>query len=142
MVYYVQEKYYIILNYVKVLPSKYLYIYIYITIISWALISHRHVIPKAKIACEFLPILILLLLMIMCYVCNHTVLHMVYLPFTALFYLYLTIRVSGRGITDRAIHNTISGWIKLHCIDIIVLTHIFVANDLLAHIGDICVRVL
>ena len=80
--------------------------------------------------------------MIVSYDFNHNILHLVDLPFTALFYLYLTIGVSDRGITDRAIANTVSVLMQLHSIDNIVLTHIFVANALLVHIGDIRVRVL
>ena len=131
LLYLIMSKFYLV--------SIYRYI---VSVISWAPLSHRHDIPKAKIACEFLLIMILILLMSMSYDCNHTVLHIVDLTLTALFYLYLNIRVSERGITDRAIANSVSGWIKLHGIDIIALTHIFVANAILVHIGDIRVRVL
>ena len=73
---------------------------------------------------------------------THNVVHLVDLTFTELLKLSLTIRVSGRVITDKAIANTVSGRIIHRVIDLPDSAHIFMVTPLLIHIGEILVLIL
>ena len=73
---------------------------------------------------------------------THNVVHLVDLAFTELLELSLTISVSGRVITDKAIANTVSGRIIHHVIDLPDFAHMFMVNPLLIHIGEILVLIL
>ena len=68
--------------------------------------------------------------------------HLVDLTFTELLKLSLTIRVSGRVITDKAIANAVSVRIIHRVIDIPDSAHIFMVTPLLIHIGEILVSIL